>query len=194
MPRIPDEEIARIKRRRTWWRWCARAASSWASTARRTGSGDVRSTRKTNPHSSSAPDKGLYPLHGLRRGRQRDPVRGEVRRRELSPRLRAAERGPPGILGAGDRALEASHRPRLENPFEDAPEDAALLARVVEYYHERLLKTPDALDYFKAAGSTTRRPSNGSGSGSRTGRWVCGCRQRTGWRARRSGPGSKSWA
>jgi len=41
---------------------------------------------------------------------------------------------------------------RLENPLSPNAEDAALLGQVVDYYHQRLLKTPAALEYLKHRG------------------------------------------
>ncbi|MFA7160155.1 MAG: CHC2 zinc finger domain-containing protein, partial [Kiritimatiellia bacterium] len=63
------------------------------------------------------------------------------------------------ILNAG-KAFSASPTepmknatiPRLDNPFNDAATDTALLGQVVDYYHERLSKTPAALDYLRGRG------------------------------------------
>ena len=41
---------------------------------------------------------------------------------------------------------------RLDNPLDRSAEDAALFEQVVDYYHERLLKTQDALTYLERRG------------------------------------------
>ena len=41
---------------------------------------------------------------------------------------------------------------RLDNPLDRSAEDAALFEQVVDYYHERLLKTQDALAYLERRG------------------------------------------
>ena len=69
------------------------------------------------------------------------------------------EGGPPVTT-----PLKKGTVPRLDSPFDlprrssagaetgAAAEDAALMGQVVNYYHERLLKTPAALDYLRRRG------------------------------------------
>ena len=48
--------------------------------------------------------------------------------------------------------LKTSTVRRLACPFDPTAEDAALMRQVVDYYHERLLKSPDALNYLRGRG------------------------------------------
>ena len=50
------------------------------------------------------------------------------------------------------RPLKHNTVRRLDNPFTADLEDVELLDQVIDYYHERLLKTPSALDYLKRRG------------------------------------------
>ena len=61
----------------------------------------------------------------------------------------------PTRWGKGEeptRPLKRATIRRLDNPFQHDAEDVELLDQVVDYYHERLLKTPLALDYLKSRG------------------------------------------
>ena len=52
----------------------------------------------------------------------------------------------------GTTPVKQSSVPRLDLPFNPEESDDKLMLQVVDYYHERLLKTPAALDYLKGRG------------------------------------------
>ncbi|MEI8198419.1 MAG: CHC2 zinc finger domain-containing protein, partial [Phycisphaerae bacterium] len=64
------------------------------------------------------------------------------------------------LLNAGTAAFTAppvalvkkTTVPRLDSPLDATADDAAIMGQVVDYYHERLLKTPTALDYLRGRG------------------------------------------
>ena len=70
------------------------------------------------------------------------------------PAAYSAPDNHPNRWGTDDatRPMKRTTVRRLDNPFKPDAEDVELLDQVVDYYHERLLKTPPALDYLKQRG------------------------------------------
>ena len=54
--------------------------------------------------------------------------------------------------GASLRPIKQASVPRLEAPVRMDAGDSELFAQVLDYYHERLLKTPAAVEYLKGRG------------------------------------------
>lgn len=57
-----------------------------------------------------------------------------------------------GFTATTTEPLKTSTVQRLDLPFDPTSDDAALMRQVMDYYHERLLKTPAALDYLRGRG------------------------------------------
>jgi DNA primase len=70
------------------------------------------------------------------------------------PAAYSAPANAPNRWGTDEvtRPMKRTTVRRLDNPFKPDAEDVELLDQVVDYYHERLLKTPPALDYLKQRG------------------------------------------
>jgi len=70
------------------------------------------------------------------------------------PAAYSAPDNHPNRWGTDDatRPMKRTTVRRLDNPFKPDAEDVELLDQVVDYYHERLLKTPLALEYLKSRG------------------------------------------
>jgi len=152
MPRIPDEEIARIKKETD----LVALVRSRGVELGKHGTKDWvgRCPFHTEEKSSFivSPDKGLYHCMGC--GAAGNAIQFVEKFDGVSFRhaFELLCEGRPAFSAQATEPLKQATVPRLENPFEDAPGDSALLARVVEFYHERLIKTPDALDYLKGRG------------------------------------------
>ena len=151
MPRIPESEIERIKRETD----LAALVRSRGIELNPHGSKDLAGKCPFHQEDTASfivsPDKGLFHCMGC--GVAGNCIQFVQKFDGVSFR-HAFE-----ILNAG-KAFSASPTepmknatiPRLDNPFNDAADDKALLAQVVDYYHERLLKTPAALDYLRGRG------------------------------------------
>ena len=71
-------------------------------------------------------------------------------------------------------------------------DDQALLAQVIDYYHERLKQSPEALAYLERRGIEDRRSRSSASSWALpTGRSGCGCRRKHARRAPRSADGCR---
>jgi DNA primase len=164
MARIPEAEIERIKRETD----LAALVRSRGIELHRHGSKDFAGKcpfhQDDQPSFIVTPDKGLFHCMGC--GAAGNVIQFVEKFDGVSFRhaFELLAEGPaafsaPGV--AGERVKKASV-PRLDNPFAaltddlsgeaSAKTDAALLARVVDFYHERLWKTPAALAYLKSRG------------------------------------------
>ena len=152
MARIPDEEIARIKKETD----LVALVRSRGVELGKHGTKDWvgRCPFHTEEKSSFivSPDKGLYHCMGC--GAAGNAIQFVEKFDGVSFRhaFELLSEGRPAFSAQATEPLKQATVPRLENPFENTPEDAVLMARVVEFYHERLLKTSDALDYLKVRG------------------------------------------
>jgi len=152
MARIPNEEIARIKKETD----LVALVRSRGVELGKHGTKDWvgRCPFHTEEKSSFivSPDKGLYHCMGC--GAAGNAIQFVEKFDGVSFRhaFELLSEGRPAFSAQATEPLKQATVPRLENPFEDTLEDVALLARVVEFYHERLIKTPDALDYLRGRG------------------------------------------
>ena len=152
MARIPDEEIARIKRETD----LVALVRSRGVELGKHGTKDWSGRCPFHPEDQASfivsPDKGLFHCMGC--GAAGNAIQFVEKFDGVSFRhaFELLSEGRPAFTAPPAAPLKQATVPRLENPFADAAEDAALLARVVEFYQERLLKTPDALDYLKGRG------------------------------------------
>jgi hypothetical protein len=74
---------------------------------------------------------------------------------------------------------------KLPTPIERNAEDAKLLIQVIEYYHETLLASPEALDYLKRRGIGSEEAIKTFKLGYANRTLGIGCRRRIAWRGRR---------
>ena len=162
MPRIPDAEIDRLKRETD----LAALVRSRGVELHKHGSKDFAGKcpfhEDDQPSFIVSPEKGLFHCMGC-------GVAGNciqfvekfdgVSFRHAFEILNAgpAAFSPPArarlrAIGPTDAPLKKATVPRLDSPLDAAADDAALMGQVVDYYHERLLKTPVALDYLRGRG------------------------------------------
>ena len=86
--------------------------------------------------------------------------------------------GPRTQLTREGLGLKRSTVPKLESPVDLKVDDRDLLGQVIDYYHETLKESPEALAYLQKRGIGLRKRSRGSSSAMRTARWGIGCRQK----------------
>lgn len=161
MPRIPEGEIERIKRETD----LLALVRSRGIELRRHGAKDWAGRCPFHAEETASfivsPEKGLFHCMGCGAAGNaiqfvekfdgvsfRHAFEILAEGRAFSPaRRRPGAGGPPS-----EEPLKRATVPRLELPFDPAATDAELMLQVVEYYHERLLKTPDALAYLASRG------------------------------------------
>jgi len=151
MPRIPEAEIERIKRETD----LAALVRSRGIELKPHGSKDLAGKcpfhDDQEPSFIVSPAKGLFHCMGC--GVAGNCIQFVEKFDGVSFR-HAFE-----ILNAGKaftslptERLKKTTVPRLELPLNPESTDAELMSRVVDYYHERLLKTPAAMNYLKGRG------------------------------------------
>lgn len=151
MPRIPEEEIERIKRQTD----LAALVRSRGIELHKHGSKDFAGKcpfhQDDKPSFIVSPDKGLFHCMGC--GVAGNCIQFVERFDGVSFRhafeILAEGRG---FTVAATEPLRRATVPRLDLPFDPASDDAALMRQVVDYYHERLMKTPAAVDYLRGRG------------------------------------------
>ncbi len=153
MPRIPEEELERVKRNTD----LAALVRSRGIDLKKHGSRDLAGCcpfhEDNDPSFIVSPAKGLFHCMGC--GAAGNAIQFVERFDKISFRHAyelLAEGGTAVFTASGYSAKQSSDVRRLENPFDPEASDADLMAQVVDYYHERLLKTPAALDYLKKRG------------------------------------------
>jgi len=151
MPRIPESEIERIKRGTN----LLALVRSRGIELRRHGARDWAGKCPFHAEETASfivsPEKGLFHCMGC--GAAGNAIQfvekfdGVSFRHAFEILAEGRAFSPPA-----DAPLKRATVPRLELPFDPAATDAELMRQVVEFYHERLLKTPDALDYLASRG------------------------------------------
>ena len=153
MARIPEEDITRIKRDTDLAALVrSRGIALEENTAAATWPGRVPSTRDAEPSFIVTPAKGLYHCMGC--GAAGNAIQFVEKFDGVSFRhaFELLNDGPAAFTEPPQRPNKQSTVSRLDVPFDPEGGDADLFASVIDYYHERLLKTPAALDYLTSRG------------------------------------------
>ena len=153
MPRIPEEKIERIKRETD----LAALVRSRGMELARHGAKDLIGrcpfhADNDTPNFIVSPEKGLF--HCMACGAAGNAIQFVQKLDHVSFRLAyelLIESGPDYAPLPTETTRTSALR-RLDHPFAGEVEDTALFEKVVAYYHERLLKTPAALDYLRGRG------------------------------------------
>ena len=152
MPRIPDEEIDRLKRETD----LAALVRSRGIELHKHGSKDFAGKcpfhQDDKPSFIVSPDKGLFHCMGC--GVAGNCIQFVEKFDGVSFRhaFELLTDGKAAFTAPADAPLKTCTVQRLENPFDPDAPDAELMRQVVDYYHGRLLKTPAALDYLRGRG------------------------------------------
>jgi DNA primase len=153
MPRIPDTEIDRLKRSAD----LAALVRSRGIELKKHGTGNLVGRCPfhqdgDSPNFIVTPAKGLY--HCMACGAAGNPIQFVEKFDGISFRhaFELLNDGPAAFTKASEGTVKRSRVARLEAPVKPDAEDTELFTQVVDYYHQRLLATPAALDYLKSRG------------------------------------------
>ena len=151
MPRIPDSEIDRLKRSVDLAALVRSRGVELAKHGSRDLIGRCPFHDDKEPSFIVTPEKGLF--HCLGCGAAGNAIQFVEKFDGVSFRhafeILAEGRG---FNVAATAPQKVSTVQRLELPFDPAADDAALMSQVVDYYHERLMKTSAAQDYLRGRG------------------------------------------
>ncbi len=151
MPRIPESEIERIKKETD----LAALVRSRGIELRKHGTGNLAGCcpfhDDSDPSFIVTPGKGLF--HCLGCGAAGNAIQFVQKFDGVSFRhaFELLNDGPAAFESTGQPVKAGSVR-RLDCPLDPNATDGELLAQVAEYYHQRLLQTPAALDYLEKRG------------------------------------------
>ncbi|OQW96205.1 MAG: hypothetical protein BWK77_05890 [Verrucomicrobia bacterium A1] len=154
MPRIPDEDIERVKRGTD----LIALVRSRGIELDKHGSKDWIGCcpfhdDQHKPNFIVSPAKGLF--HCMACGAAGNPIQFVEKFDGISFRHAFEllnEGGAAAFSGPRNQGVKNASIPRLPPPFDPDGTDADLMRQVIEYYHQRLLKTPAALDYLRGRG------------------------------------------
>jgi DNA primase catalytic core len=152
MPRIPESEIERIKKETD----LAALVRSRGIELKPHGTGNLAGCcpfhDDHDPSFIVTPGKGLF--HCLGCGAAGNAIQFVQKFDGVSFRhaFELLNDGPAAFESPPGEVLKKSTVPKLGNPLDPEALDSELLAQVADYYHERLLQTPDALDYLEKRG------------------------------------------
>jgi len=152
MPRIPESEIERIKKETD----LAALVRSRGIELKQHGTGNLAGCcpfhDDHDPSFIVTPAKGLF--HCLGCGAAGNAIQFVQKFDGVSFRhaFELLNDGPAAFESPPDGVLKKSTVPKLGNPLDLEASDGELLAQVADYYHERLLQTPVALDYLEKRG------------------------------------------
>ena len=151
MPRIPEPEIERIKRETDLAALVRSRGVELAKHGAKDLIGKCPFHDDRDPSFVVTPDKGLF--HCLGCGAAGNVIQFVEKFDGVSFRhafeILAEGRG---FTATTTEPLKTSTIQRLELPFDPNADDATLMRQVTDYYHERLLKTPAALEYLDKRG------------------------------------------
>jgi DNA primase len=154
MPRIPDADIDRIKRETDLAALVRSRGVEMHKHGAKDFAGKCPFHQDDQPSFIVSPEKGLFHCMGC--GAAGNAIQFVEKFDGVSFRhaFELLNAGPAAFSAPGPAGtvLKNASIPRLELPFDPAAEDAAILRQVVDYYHERLLATPAALDYLASRG------------------------------------------
>jgi DNA primase catalytic core len=153
MPRIPEEEIERVKRETD----LVTLIRSRGIELKKHGTGNLIGLcpfhDDRDPSFIVTPDKGLFHCMGC--GKAGNAIQFVQQFDGVSFRHAyeiLAEGGNLVYAAPENGRIKTSTVPRLENPLDMYAEGGALLDQVADYYHRRLLKSTVALDYLRMRG------------------------------------------
>jgi len=152
MPRIPESEIERIKKETDLAALVRSRGVELKKHGERNLIGLCPFHDDHDPSFVVTPAKGLF--HCLGCGAAGNAIQFVQKFDGVSFRhaFELLNDGAAAFTEPPDGVLKKSTVPKLGNPLEADAEDAELMAQVVEYYHQQLNRTPDALAYLEKRG------------------------------------------
>ena len=152
MARIPEADIERIKRETDLAALVRARGVELHKHGSKDFSGKCPFHADDEPSFIVSPQKGLFHCMGC--GAAGNAIQFVQKFDGVSFRhaFEILSAGAAAFSPPADAPLKAATVPRLSCPLDASAEDTTLMQQVVDYYHERLLKTPVALDYLKGRG------------------------------------------
>ena len=152
MPRILETEIERIKRQTDLAALVRARGVELHKHGAKDLSGKCPFHEDDQPSFIVSPEKGLFHCMGC--GAAGNAIQFVEKFDGVSFRhaFELLDAGPVAFSPASDTRVKKATVPRLDSPLDSAADDTAIMGQVVDYYHERLLKTPVALDYLRSRG------------------------------------------
>jgi len=153
MPRIPESEIERIKKETDLTALVRSRGVELKKHGERNLIGRCPFHDDHDPSFVLTPGKGLF--HCLGCGAAGNAIQFVEKFDGLSFRHAfelLAEGGSAAFAAPTDHPVKKASVRRLDNPFDPKASDSELMSQVIDYYHERLLQTPAALDFLKKHG------------------------------------------
>ena len=152
MSRIPEAEIERIKQQTDLTALVRARGVELHKHGSKDFAGKCPFHQDDQPSFIVSPEKGLYHCMGC--GAAGNAIQFVQKFDGVSFR-HAFE-----LLNTGTVAFSTPHTapvkkaiaPRLDSPLDSAADDAVLMGQVLDFYHERLFRTPAALDYLNRRG------------------------------------------
>jgi len=152
MPRLPEEEIDRIKRQTDLVALVRSRGIELHKHGSKDFAGKCPFHQDDAPSFIVSPDKGIYHCMGCGAAGNAIQFLGKFDGVSFRHAFEILNAGPAAFSAPTDTPLKKATVPRLEAPVRADIGDAELFAQVVDYYHERLLATPGALDYLASRG------------------------------------------
>lgn len=100
----------------------------------------------------------------------------------------------PSLAAGKGHIVAKDTTTKLDPPVSAGADDQEVLRQVVDYYHETLKASPEALRYLESRGLTHPEMLERSRSASRTARWATGCPIKTAKPELRCADACRSWA
>jgi DNA primase catalytic core len=152
MPRLPESEIDRIKQQTDLVALVRSRGVELHKHGSKDFAGKCPFHADDTPSFIVSPEKGLYHCMGCGAAGNAIQFVGKFDGVSFRHAFEILNAGPAAFSAPTDTPLKKATVPRLEAPVRADAGDAELFAQVVDYYHERLLATPGALDYLASRG------------------------------------------
>ena len=152
MPRIPEAQIERIKQQTDLVALVRARGIELHKHGSKDFSGKCPFHQDEAPSFIVSPEKGLYHCMGC--GAAGNAIQFIQKFDGVSFRhaFELLDVGTAAFTASSVAPVKKATVPRLESPLDSAAEDSEIMGQVLDYYHERLWKTPAALDYLRGRG------------------------------------------
>ena len=154
MPRIPENEIERIKRQTDLVALVRSRGVELHKHGSKDFAGKCPFHQDDSPSFIVSPDKGLFHCMGCGAAGNAIQFVGKFDGVSFRHAFELLDAGSVAFSPAsptGERVKLATV-PRLESPLAMDADDRALMTQVLDYYQDRLLKTPAAVEYLEGRG------------------------------------------
>ncbi len=153
MPRIPKEEVERVKQDISLVDLCKRYGIELTRQGPNTLAGVCRFHNDHDPSFVVTPSKNLWHCFGCGEGGDVFKLVMKLEGVSFRHAYELLTNQTPN-LGHQDKPIKQATVPKLDCPLEQDAQDRELMLGVVDYYHETLKRSPEALHYLEERGIT----------------------------------------